>query len=142
MRRVLIDGIAIDPVEADIVEVEPGVFSILHNGRSFEARLDGRNIIVNGEALPFEVEDPRQWNRASGSAAHAGRAAIRAPMPGKIIRVLVTLNQEVAAGQGIVVVEAMKMQNELKAPRAARVAEIHVKEGDSVNAGATLAMLE
>ena len=63
-------------------------------------------------------------------------------MPGKIVRVLVTVGDEVVAGQGIVVVEAMKMQNELKAPRNGRVTAVEVGENDSVNAGAILATIE
>jgi biotin carboxyl carrier protein len=63
-------------------------------------------------------------------------------MPGRIVRVLAVQGDEVEAGQGIVVVEAMKMQNEMKAPRAGRVTSIAVKVGDSVNAGALLATVE
>jgi biotin carboxyl carrier protein len=63
-------------------------------------------------------------------------------MPGKVVRILAAAGEEVAAGQGIVVVEAMKMQNEMKAPRAGRVIAITVRENDSVNAGAVLATIE
>ncbi|HVV46038.1 MAG TPA: biotin/lipoyl-containing protein, partial [Bryobacteraceae bacterium] len=72
----------------------------------------------------------------------AGRASIAAAMPGKIVRILVSVGDEVAAGQGILVVEAMKMQNELKAPKDGRVTAIEVRENDSVNAGAVLATIE
>ena len=80
---------------------------------------------------------------AFGSARpiRRGRASLTAAMPGKIVRVLVAVGDEVAAGQGILVIEAMKMQNELKAPRAGRVTAIEVKENDSVNAGALLATI-
>jgi biotin carboxyl carrier protein len=63
-------------------------------------------------------------------------------MPGKIVRLLVTLGQDVAAGQGLVVMEAMKMENELKAPRAGRVKELPVREGQAVETGAFIAMVE
>ena len=63
-------------------------------------------------------------------------------MPGKVVRILVAAGDEVAAGQGIVVIEAMKMQNEMKAPRAGRVAAIQARENDSVVAGAVLAVID
>ncbi len=71
-----------------------------------------------------------------------GKFRIAAPMPGRIVRVLAAAGDLVAAGQGIVVIEAMKMQNELKAPRDGRVTAIEVKEDDRVNAGAILATIE
>jgi biotin carboxyl carrier protein len=90
----------------------------------------------------FEIDDPRQWKRSAHAADAHGQAVIKAVMPGKIVRVLVAVGDEVAAGQGVIVVEAMKMQNELKAPRDGRVAAIEVKEHDSVNAGARLLTIE
>jgi biotin carboxyl carrier protein len=63
-------------------------------------------------------------------------------MPGKIVRILASLGQEVAAGQGLVVLEAMKMENELRAPRAGRVREFGVREGQTVEAGALLVVME
>jgi biotin carboxyl carrier protein len=102
----------------------------------------GDEITIQGRRFQFEVKDPRQWNRSSSGADAHGRASITAPMPGKIVRVLVAAGDEVKAGQGIVVVEAMKMQNEMKAPRDGRVTSLNVKVLDSVNAGAVLAILE
>jgi biotin carboxyl carrier protein len=75
-------------------------------------------------------------------AASSGVHQILAPMPGRIVRVLVAPGDEVAARQGLVVVEAMKMENELRAPRAARVKEVHASEGTSVEAGRVLVVLE
>ena len=129
-------------MKADIIEVEPGVYSILRDGASYEARVVGNEIVINGCRFPFEADDPRQWKRKGGGAAGSGRAAITAPMPGKVVRVLVKEGDEVMAGQGIVVVEAMKMQNEMKSPRDGRVTSISAKPGDSVNAGAALATIE
>ncbi len=126
----------------DIQEVEPGVYSVILNGASYEVRLDGGEISIDGHRYPFELDDPRQWKRGGSGAGVQGRAAIVAPMPGKIVRVLVAEGDPVEAGQGILVVEAMKMQNELKAPRAGRVTSIAVKAGDGVNAGAVLATVE
>jgi len=126
----------------DIQEVEPGVYSVILNGASYEVRVGVGEIFINGNGYPFELDDPRQWKRPGSGAGIQGRAAIVAPMPGKIVRVLVSEGDLVEAGQGILVVEAMKMQNELKAPRAGRVTSIAVKAGDGVNAGAVLAAIE
>ena len=137
-----IDGEAVTPAHGDLIEAEPGVYSILLEGISYEALVSGNEITVSGNRFHFEIEDPRQWNRAAGGAAAQGRSTILAPMPGKVIRILVNMRDAVTAGQGIMVVEAMKMQNELKAPRAGMVTAIQVKENDSVNAGAVLAVIE
>lgn len=126
----------------DIREVEPGIFSILLNGRVLEARVDGNTVTVEGRSYRLERADPRKWNpNRAGPQAH-GRAAVKSPMPGKIIQVLVSAGDEVAAGQGVVVVEAMKMQNELKTTSAGRVKSIHVKQNDTVEAGAVLVVVE
>ena len=126
----------------DIVEVEPGVYSVIDGMTSWEVRVAGSEITIGEHHFLFEIDDPRQWKPSRHAADTQGRASITAAMPGKIVRVLVAVGDEVAAGQGIMVVEAMKMQNELKAPRDGRVTAIEVKENDSVNAGAVLATLE
>lgn len=128
--------------EPDVVEVEPGVYSVIAGLASWEARVAGNEITIGGHRFQVEIQDPRQWKRSSRAAGAHGRASIAAAMPGKIVRVLVAVGDEVVAGQGILVVEAMKMQNELKAPRDGRVTAIEVRENDSVNAGAVLATIE
>ena len=139
---------AVDSVEgtADVVEVEPGVYSILVSGRSFEVRIgDGDevyNATVNGRTYDIAVRDPRRRSRRGASLQTAGPQPIRAPMPGKIVRVKVSVGDAVAAGDGLVVVEAMKMQNELKAPKAGTVTAVEVAEGGSVKAGEVLVVVE
>jgi acetyl/propionyl-CoA carboxylase alpha subunit len=128
--------------DGDVVEVEPNVYSVLVDGVSYEARISGTEITIGGAHFEFEISDPRQWKRSAGSADSTGRASLTAAMPGKIVRVLVAVGDEVIAGQGILVIEAMKMQNELKSPRTGRVTAIEVKENDSVNAGALLATID
>lgn len=128
-------------MSADIIQVEPNVYSVLVDGVSYEARVTGNEVTIGGARFSIEIDDPRQWKRSAGSANSSGRASLTAAMPGKIVRVLVAVGDEVAAGQGMLVIEAMKMQNELKAPRAGRVTAIEVKENDSVNAGALLATI-
>ena len=128
--------------ERDIVEVEPGVYSVIAGLSSWEVRVAGNEVTIDGHRFLVEIDDPRQWKRSRHAADAHGRASIAAAMPGKIVRILVGVGDEVVAGQGILVVEAMKMQNELKAPRDGRVTAIEVKESDSVNAGAILATIE
>ncbi len=127
---------------ADVLEVEPGVYSVIWKHRSYEARVNGRQVTIAGHRLEVEIRDPRRWNPASAALQSDVRATLKAPMPGKVIRFLVKPGDEVTAGQGIVVIEAMKMQNELKSPRAGRVASVSVKENDAVTAGTILATIE
>jgi biotin carboxyl carrier protein len=126
----------------NIVETEAGVYSVLVDGASYEVRAVGNQITVNGHTFEVSPEDPRQWKRSGAMAGSQGRISLTSPMPGKVVRLLVAVGDDVAAGQGIVVVEAMKMQNELKALRDGRVTSIRVKENDRVNAGAVLAVIE
>jgi len=125
-----------------IVEVEPGVFSVIQDGISHEVRVTKTEAVVNGHRYRFEIEDPRQWKRNRAGAASSGSSAILAPMPGKVVRIMVAVGDLVTVGQGIVVVEAMKMQNEMKSPRDGRVTAIKTAPGESVTAGTVLALIE
>jgi len=135
----------LDPAMVDAREVEPGIYSILIEGRGYEVKLeqaaDGYCAEVNGRRFAIEVRDPRRA-RARSSLQAAGRQRIPSPMPGKVLRVLVSEGDMVAAGQGVVVVEAMKMQNEIRSPKSGRVAAVRVREGASVASGETLAEVE
>lgn len=138
-----IDGEPVSPAyEITIVEVESGLYSILADGASHEVRVEAGQVTVGNRRFDYAIDDPRQWKHSGGAAGGEGRAAITAPMPGKVVRILASPGDEVEAGQGVIVVEAMKMQNEMKSPRAGRVASIPVKENDSVAAGAVLAVIE
>jgi biotin carboxyl carrier protein len=132
----------VPPSDASLVECEPGVYSILHAGTSFEVYVTENCIEVDGHPLSYEIKDPRQWTRSAGLAGVMGKATIIAPMPGKVVRILTAAGDVVTAGQGIVVVEAMKMQNELKSPIDGVVVKIAVAENDGVAAGAVLAVIE
>ena len=129
---------------AHVTMVEPGVYSFLLEGCVYEASLDraGRNLVVTVAGQRFEVElrDPRSWSRKS-VAGSQGVATLSAPMPGKVVRVLVAAGDEVEAGQGLLVVEAMKMQNEIKAPRSGHVISLMAREGATVAAGEPLATI-
>jgi len=126
--------------------VEPGVYSVLADGRSYEARVEqaesGVVVFIDGYRFEIEVRDPRRWSRQTGAREIAGRLNVVAPMPGKIVRLLVTEGETVAAGQGLLVVEAMKMQNEVKAPKAGRVISVAAREGTTAAAGEILAVIE
>jgi biotin carboxyl carrier protein len=134
------------PLEADAVEVARGVYSILIAGHSLEVRVEesglGLRVHAGGEEFRAEVIDPRQWRRQRGNAAEAeGRQQVVASMPGKVVRVLVKTGDAVEAGQGLVVVEAMKMQNEIRSPKTGKVERLRVSEGQAVNAGEVLVVI-
>ncbi|HEX4137546.1 MAG TPA: acetyl-CoA carboxylase biotin carboxyl carrier protein subunit [Bryobacteraceae bacterium] len=143
MNRIIrIDGHMVEPADSDLAETEPGVYSAIAGLSSWEAQVTANEITIGGYTFLVEFEDRRQWKRSGRAADAKGKASITAAMPGKIVRILVAVDDAVVAGQGIFVVEAMKMQNELKAPRDGRVAAIEVSENDSVVAGAVLAIIE
>jgi biotin carboxyl carrier protein len=131
----------------DAAFVSPDTISLIYEGKTFELRrerrVEGTQIRVNGESYDVEVYDPRSFRgRKRGAASSAGPLKLLAPMPGKVVRVLVREESTVEAGQGILVVEAMKMQNELKSPKNGTVRKIMTEAGASVNAGDILAIVE
>lgn len=131
----------------DLRELQPGVFSLLHttpDGRtaSYTCRADGDAVLINGERIPFTVVDPRSLRASSATASATGPRPLKAPMPGRIVRVLVAEGDTVEQGQGCVVMEAMKMQNELKAPRAGTVRKLTATVGDTLAANAVLLVIE
>ena len=149
-----LDGVSF---ESEAVEVQPGVFSLLLGGKSYQARVspapDDANaaagapssnysVQVDGVSYAVSVRDPRRRPRGGAGLAVEGQQNIAAPMPGKVVRLLVSENQVVEAGQGLIVVEAMKMQNEIKCPKSGCVQKILVREGQNVNAGETLLRVE
>ncbi len=157
--------------EVEINEVSPGRFTVRFDDRemNIDARfisdstmsliLDdvayniefernangGTNLLVRGSVVPVEVLDLRRMRLRKAQSAVAGPqgpANITSPMPGKVIAVLVKEGQEVAEGDGLLVVEAMKMENELRAPRAGVVRNLVAQEGASVEGGAALCVVE
>jgi biotin carboxyl carrier protein len=147
--QVAVDGRAIEIDSgqlASVTEVESGVYSVLLDGASCEIRVietsQGLRVEAGGRKFTVEVSDPRDTSRGSRASIGSGRQNVAAPMPGKVVRVLVKVGDAVDAGQGLVVVEAMKMQNEMKASRPGRVIEIRAGAGQTVGAGDTLVVLE
>jgi len=147
--EITIDGRAVSldtNGSGNILEVSPGLYSVLYGGRSYEVRIANSNgdwhATIGGRSFVVGIRDPRNWVRRSGAELGNPHQDVKAPMPGKVIRMLVREGDDVHAGQGLAVVEAMKMQNELKALRAGRVLRVPAKDGDTVSAGDVLVTLE
>ncbi|HEX8847581.1 MAG TPA: biotin/lipoyl-containing protein [Pyrinomonadaceae bacterium] len=136
--------------EVEALASRPGVYLLLSEDKVYEcrvergaARRESLEVAVGSHAYAVTLTDPKRLRGTSQSGAHAGGTAqIIAQMPGKVVRVLVEMGAEVEAGAGVVVVEAMKMQNEIKSPKAGKVTSINVAAGATVNAGDLLAVIE
>jgi biotin carboxyl carrier protein len=134
-------------IAMDAVLLRPDVLSILIAGKSYEIKCERSgndvHLWVGPDRYAAEVSDPRSWRgRQARRSRDQGPQNLIALMPGKVVRLLAQENTEVDAGQGILVVEAMKMQNEIKSPKKGVVTKIVVREGDRVNAGDVLAIVD
>ena len=144
---VQIDGRSYD---LEVHEPEDGSYLLFVDTRVYECRVNASPgsretfaVNVGGHNYKINIIDPRRLRSVQSSDRHQhGSAEIVASMPGKVVRVLVEIGAKVEAGSGIVVVEAMKMQNELKSPRAGVVVKLGVCPGATVNAGDVLAVVE
>ena len=134
--------------EADLKQVGPASFSVLVGNRAFDFDVirDGEEIVVASRAGSTRltlVDTARRMLRASVSRREvAGRAEIKAAMPGRVINVLVAAGDEVQRDQGVVVVEAMKMENEVRTPKAGKVVEVRVTAGQTVEKGELMIVIE
>lgn len=141
--RIRVDG---QPVEADAHLVRPGVLSLLIDGRSYRVVLDPDTadpaLHVGPQRIPYRIDDPRSLRSRRRHGGLEGPVTLKASMPGRVVRVLVEKGAAVTAHQGILVIEAMKMQNEVQSPKAGGVREIRVSAGDTVAAGDILAVIE
>jgi biotin carboxyl carrier protein len=133
------------PIEVDVREAGPHTLSVIADGRGHEVGIErregGYRVALRGQVLEVSLVEAARGAAAPRRAA-GGPARVQAPMPGKLVRVLVHAGEDVGAGQGLVVMEAMKMENEIRAPRAGRVKEAPVREGQAVETGALLVLLE
>ena len=152
--------IEVTPAGADIIEatvggrkyrldakaVEPGVYWFNWNNRSIEISVtpdgDAYAVSAGGRRMLVEIVDARAALRKAAHLGHAGTVELRAPMPGKVVGVLVKEGAAVEMNQGILVIEAMKMQNEIKSPKKGTLTKLTVKEGAAVNSGDLLAVVE
>ncbi len=131
-------------VDNDVVVLDDGSLSIRINGKVLDLTVEGTppdvGVIASGHRAYVKVESERQRMAAAArrTGGSASEKAIAAPMPGRVAKLLVAVGDEVKQGQGVIVIEAMKMENELKAKGSGVVAEIHVKAGDAIEAGAKL----
>jgi biotin carboxyl carrier protein len=139
----LLDGFAVD---VDAIAVQPGVLSLRVGNETYEVKCERRpdhvQVWVRSECYAAEVRDPRSLPARTRATDDHGPRKLTAPMSGKIVRVLTREGSEVDAGAGVVVVEAMKMQNEIKSPKKGTVQKILDDEVTAVNAGDVLAIVE
>jgi biotin carboxyl carrier protein len=149
------DRFAVDDRQYNIEvrELSGGEYLLQHDDNVYKCRVEAKHgtsvgtgafaVSVRGNNYDVTLVDPKRLRSGEGSAAHhSGAAEIVSTMPGKIVRVLVEVGATVAAGDGVIVVEAMKMQNEMKAPKAGVVVSINAAEGATVSAGDVLAVIE
>ena len=125
-------------------EVEPNVYLLKNENRIFQVYAAPNGIVnINNHQLEINIIDPKRLRGAAASVANAdGAAEIKTAMPGKLVRILVEAGTEVKQGEGVLIVEAMKMQNEMKSPKDGIIKEIRFAIGATVNAGDVLAIIE
>ena len=131
----------------DVVSAQDGILSLLLRGKSYEVKQESvgaeSSVVIGHERFSATVRDPRSFrSRRRAGASEQGVMKIKAPMPGKVVRILAPAGAQVENGQSVLVIEAMKMQNELKAPKSGVVKKINVEEGAAVDAGQALAEVE
>lgn len=130
--------------ELESSEPETGVYLFKHQNRVYEIYVSPDGLVnLGNHQFDVRVSDPKRLRHTGGDADHGdGTAEIKTAMPGKIVRILVADGDAVEKGVGLIVVEAMKMQNEMKSPKSGTVKEIRFAEGDTVNAGDILVVIE
>jgi acetyl/propionyl-CoA carboxylase alpha subunit len=133
-------------VEVDAVLARPDVLSVRLGNQAYEVKCErvggDMHLWVGSARFAADVRDPRSLRGRIRAVDDQGPRKLTAPMPGKIVRVLVRPGSQVEAGAGVLVVEAMKMQNEIKSPKKGTIQKILVSEGATVNAGDVLAVVE
>jgi biotin carboxyl carrier protein len=133
--------------ELKVFDVEPGIKLLLLNDHVYECRIlkegSSNSVHIGEYTYITRTLDPRRLQREQSKSSHgSGRVVVAAPMPGKVIKMLVEVGNSVKVGDGIAVVEAMKMQNEMKAPKAGTIVEARAMAGSTVKAGDVLAVIE
>jgi biotin carboxyl carrier protein len=136
--------------ELEIRELGDGQYLLVEGSKIYRCRVEAKRdsptsfeVVLRGQTRQITIIDPKRLcSTHTAGAQQAGAAQIVSPMPGKVVRVLVEVGAQVETGTGIVVVEAMKMQNEMKSPKAGVVVSINAETGATVNAGDVLAVIE
>jgi biotin carboxyl carrier protein len=133
-------------LQVDAILTRPDVLSLLIGNKAYEVKSErvanDLHLWVGSERFTVDVRDPRSLRGRTRAGDDHGPRKITASMPGKVVRLLVREGDEVEPGAGVAVVEAMKMQNEIKSPKKGKVRKILVGEGTAVNAGDVLAIVE
>jgi biotin carboxyl carrier protein len=133
-------------VEVEAILARPDVLSLRIGNLAYEVKSErvanDLHLWVGSARFAVEIRDPRSLRGRSRAADDQGPKKVTAPMPGKVVRLLLREGDEVEVGAGIAVVEAMKMQNEIKSPKKGTIKKIAVSEGAAVNAGDLLAIVE
>ena len=143
----MIDGLS---YQVEVSEPEPNVYLIKKDGKIYEAYVaptdrpdQAKKVTIDNHEIQVHIVDPKRLRGFAGAGEHGdGLAEIETAMPGQVVRVLLEAGAAVQKGDGVLVVEAMKMQNELKSSKDGSVKEIRVTEGDTVSAGDVLALIE
>jgi biotin carboxyl carrier protein len=136
--------------ELDVHQSGADGYLLVSNGEVFDCRVEGRpqsgkpvDVVVGTRNYSVMLTDPKRLSTAASVSTQGdGTARIVAPMPGKVVRVMVEVGSQIAAGEGILVVEAMKMQNEMKSPKTGTLITLNVQAGATVNGGDVLAVIE
>lgn len=146
LYRVTVDG---EETEIHAEQLQPGVLSLLMEGRAYRVvaeettEAEDSAVHVGRERFAYRMEDPRSLRSRRRASEHGeGPLTLKASMPGRVVRLLAAEGDAVTAGQGVLVVEAMKMQNEVKSPKEGVVAKLLVGPGEAVGAGQDLAVIE
>ena len=133
-------------IQVDAVLARPDVISLRLGNKAYEVKCErvgsDLHLWVGSVRYEAEVRDPRSLRSRARAVDDHGPRKLTAPMPGKVVRILLHEGAEVEAGTGILVVEAMKMQNEVKSPKKGKIQKIVVSEGAAVNAGDVLGIVE
>ena len=139
-----------DIYEVDLVKVGKGEYSVLYKGKSYNIEVigssDSKHYVVNTFYFTYGIEvidaETRYMRSREETGAHHGENIIRSPMPGKVVKILVNIGDEVEPGQTVIIISAMKMESEFKAGKAGRVSEISVKEGDTIDTNQVMVVIE
>lgn len=134
-------------IQVSCFPLNGGALSLIVNGKSFEVRCertaDALQVALRGEVYECAVSDPRSLRtRKKTGLADSGEQKLTASMPGKVVRIIAAVGDQIKAGQGILVIEAMKMQNEVRSPKDGQLKKLLVRQGANVLAGEVLAIIE
>jgi biotin carboxyl carrier protein len=130
--------------ELEASEIEPNVYLFKYNNQIFQTYVAPNGMVnLGNHQFEISITDPKRLRGSNAAGANSeGTSEIKTAMPGKLVRILTEIGAEIKQGEGVLVVEAMKMQNEMKAPKDGIVKEIRFAEGATVNAGDVLAIIE